>query len=174
MSIGILYQNSYKQKVNKGGINMDTKEKILDLFYNQHLKQCNIVETLGVTKQYISKIVKADCRYREEKENRTNINSEKRKTYLKEYAKTYKRKKENDNSYEQLLSLQKQDAIELSYGNGEISDYAYAKWNSSIYHFNKKGNLVIDKNIKVGYDVPHSINMNKKVPTQRYKNCISY
>ncbi len=48
------------------------------------------------------------------------------------------------------------------------SDYAFAKWNSSIYHRNKKGNLILDKKIKVSADVPKSINMNIKVPTQKY------
>ena len=39
----------------------------------------------------------------------------------------------------------------------EMSDLAYIKWNSSTYHRNSKGNLVIDRKLKVGLDVPKSI-----------------
>ena len=37
------------------------------------------------------------------------------------------------------------------------------------YHRNSKGNLIIDRRLKVGSDVPKSINMNIKIPTQKYK-----
>ena len=64
----------------------------------------------------------------------------------------------------------------LSYSNNTISDYTFAKWNSNAYHTNKKGNLVLNRGLKVGSDVPKSINMNIKVPTQKNKNkyCYSY
>ena len=50
-----------------------------------------------------------------------------------------------------------------------ILDYAFAKYNLSIYHRDKNGNLKLNRGIKVGGDVPKSINMNIKVPTQKYK-----
>ena len=149
---------------------MIDKQQILDLYYNQHLKQNEIAKIVGTTNQYVSKIVRADSRNNQEKEYRKKINSEQRKTYLKEYFKTYDRPKKYDNSYEQMLAQQKQDSIELSYNSNNISDYAYAKWNSSLYHTNSKGNLVIDRKLKVGSDIPKLINMNVKVPTQKYKN----
>lgn len=101
------------------------------------------------------------------------ILSKSRKVYLQEYFKTYDRPKKDDNSYEQMLAQQRQDAMELSYSNNTMSDYVLAKW-SSIYHTNSKGNLVIDRKLKVGSDVPKSINMNIKVPTQKYKNRYVY
>ena len=73
-----------------------------------------------------------------------------------------------------MLAQQKQDSMELSYSSQNISDYTFAKWNSSAYHTNTKGNLVIDRNLKVEFDVPKSINMNIKVPTQKYKNRCVY
>jgi hypothetical protein len=147
------------------------KEDILDLYYNKHLKQNEIAKIVGTSNQYVSKIVKADFRYKQEKENRKTDNAEKRKQYLKDYFENYDRpKKEKDNSYEQLQALHEQASRELSYTNNDISDYAYAKWNLSAYHRNSKGNLVIDRKLKVGFDVPKTINMNIKVPTQRYKN----
>lgn len=148
----------------------DRKERILDLFFNEHLKQVDIAKIVGVKKQYVSRIVKADSRYAEAKQNKLKENAIKRKEYLQEYYQTYQRPKKEDNSYEQLKAQQLQDSLELSYSSGNINDYAFAKWNISAYHRNSKGNLVLNKGLNVGFDVPKSINMNIKVPTQKYKN----
>ena len=147
----------------------DKKEKILDLFFNEHLKQVDIAEMLDISKQYVSKIVKADSKYEKAKENKLKQNAIKRKEYLKEYFKTYQRSKCEDNSYENLKAQLNQDTLELSYYS-DISDYAFAKWNISAYHRNKKGNLVLNKDLKVGFNVPKTINMNIPVPTQKYKH----
>lgn len=56
---------------------MDKKEQILDLYYNQHLKQVEIVNLLNVTQQYISKIIKKDERYENEKQLRKSKNKKK-------------------------------------------------------------------------------------------------
>lgn len=152
---------------------MNTKEQIIDLYYNQHLKQNEIAKIVGKSCPYVSKVIKADNRNKQEKETRKKANAENRKVYLQEYFKTYDRLKKDDNSYEQMLAQQRQDAMELSYSNNTMSDYVLAKW-SSIYHTNSKGNLVIDRKLKVGSDVPKSINMNIKVPTQKYKNRYVY
>ena len=149
---------------------MSNKEKILDLYYNQHLKQNEIAKIVDTTTQYVSKVVRTDKRNKEEKEKRKKENSENRKIYLQEYFKTYNRPKKDDNSYEQMIAQQIQDSMELSFSNNNISDYAFVKWNSSAYHTNNKGNLVIDRKLKVGFDVPKSVNMNIKIPTQKYKN----
>ena len=153
---------------------MSNKEKILDLYYNQHLKQNEIAKLVGTSTQYVSKVVRADKRNIEEKVKRKTENSENRKVYMQEYFKTYNRPKKDDNSYEQMVAQQIQDSFELSFSNNIISDYAYAKWNSSAYHTNSKRNLVLNRNLKVGFDVPKSINMNIKVPTQKYKNRCVY
>ena len=153
---------------------MSNKEKILDLYYNQHLKQNEIAKIVDTTTQYVSKVVRTDKRNIEEKEKRKKENSENRKIYLQEYFKTYNRPKKDDNSYEQMIAQQIQDSMELSFSNSNISDYAFVKWNSSAYHTNYKGNLVIDRKLKVGFDVPKSVNMNIKIPTQKYKNRCVY
>ena len=153
---------------------MSNKEKIIDLYYNQHLKQKQIADIVGTSTQYVSKVVRADKRNKEEREKRKTENSENRKIYMQEYFKTYNRPKKDDNSYEQMVAQQIQDSLELSFCNNIISNYDYAKWNSSAYHTNSKGNLVLNRNLKVGFDVPKSINMNIKVPTQKYKNRCVY
>ena len=147
----------------------DKKERILDLFFNEHLKQVDIAKMLDISKQYVSKIVKANSKYEKAKENKLKQNAIKRKEYLKEYFKTYQRSKCEDNSYENLKAQLNQDTLELSYFS-DISDYTFAKWNISAYHRNKKGNLVLNKDLKVGFNVPKTINMNIPVPTQKYKH----
>lgn len=148
---------------------MENRENILDLYFNKHLKQKEIATIVGVSKQYVSKVIKADSRYSEEKQTRKDENAIKRKDYLKEYYKNYDRPKKEDNSYEQLQALLYQDSLELSYSSSNINDYAFAKYNLSIYHRDKNGNLKLNKGIKVGNDVPKTINMNIPVPTQKYK-----
>ena len=148
---------------------LENRENILDLYFNKHLKQKEIATIVGVSKQYVSKVIKADSRCKEEKQTRKDENAIKRKDYLKEYYKNYDRPKTEDNSYEQLQALLYQDSLELSYSSNNINDYAFAKYNLSIYHRDKKGNLKLNKGIKVGNDVPKTINMNMPVPTQKYK-----
>lgn len=150
---------------------MNTQDNILNLYYNQHLKQKDIAIMLGISKQYVSKIIKADSRYKLEKETRKNSNVKKRKIYMQDYFKNYARPKKDDNSYQQLKAQLDKDTQELSYSNSVyMSDYTYAKWNHNAYHRNKKGNLVIDKKLNFGYNTPKTIDMNVKVPTQKYKH----
>lgn len=148
---------------------MENRENILDMYFNKHLKQKEIATIVGVSKQYVSKVIKADSRCKEEKQTRKDENAIKRKDYLKEYYKNYDRPKIEDNSYEQLQALLYQDSLELSYSSSNINDYAFAKYNLSIYHRDKNGNLKLNRGIKVGNDVPKTINMNIPVPTQKYK-----
>lgn len=155
---------------------MSNKEQILNLYYNEHLKQKEIADIVVTSTQYVSKVVRVDSRIKQEKECRKQTNSEKRKIYMQNYFKTYSRPKKVDLAYQQMIAQLEQDILELSLKNNNISDYAFAKWNSSAYHTNSKGNLVLNRNLKVGFDVPKSINMNIKVPTQKYKHkyCYSY
>ena len=153
---------------------MDTKEQILDLYYNKHLKQNEIAKLVGKSNPYISKIVKSDNRSKTEKENRKTENTKKRRQYLKDYFTSYERpKKEKDNLYEQLKVLHEQDTKELSYKNSNISAYVFRQWNPNAYHRDSKGNMRIDRNVKTSCDVPKLINMNIQVPTQKCKKrCI--
>ena len=151
-------------------MSISKKDKILDLFFNEHWKQVDIAKELNVSKQHVSKIDTADSRYENTKQEKLQRNAIKRKEYLKDYFKTYKRPKQEDNSYEQLKAQQKKDSMELSYYSGGISDYAFVMWNLSAYHRNKKGNLALNKGLNVGFDIPRILNMNIKIPTQKYKH----
>ena len=72
-------------------MSISKKDKILDLFFNEHWKQVDIAKELNVSKQHVSKIVTADSRYENTKQEKLQRNAIKRKEYLKDYFKTYKR-----------------------------------------------------------------------------------
>ena len=152
---------------------INTKNYILDKYYNEHDKPTNIAKELNVNPSYITKIIKNDIRYIQEKEYRTQISKENRKIAKREWIRN-KRQNEND---KQLFEFVKQQHIEaskeLSYSS-EMSDLAYIKQNSSAYHRNSKGNLIIDRRLKVASDVPKSINIHIKIPTQKYKKKYCY
>ena len=86
---------------------------------------------------------------------------------MNDYYKTHKRKKKGDNTNEQLRVIQEQDAMELSYYNN-ISDATLVKWTLSAYHSNKKGNLVLGKNLIAPYDMPKIFYRNGKIAPQKY------
>lgn len=140
---------------------MDKKEQILDLYFNMHLKQTEIAEKVNASQQYISKIIKKDEKYEDEKSSRKSSNAEKRKIAQAEYQKNYVRKKDKDIAYEQLLAQQRQDALELSYNSHPLSNYAFKKANSSIYTYDSiKNQFVMIRGIKAGFDAPKRISMN--------------
>lgn len=137
---------------------MDKKEQILDLYFNKHLQQTEISKQLQVSQQYISKIVKKDERYKQEKDYRKSKNAEKRKIYQMEYQKNYIRKKDNDIAFEALQAQLAQDAKLLSYKAHNLSTYALKKANSSIYEYDKNRNqYVMLKGIKASIDLPRRI-----------------
>ena len=137
---------------------MDNQENILDLYYNKHLKQIDIATKVGVSKQYVSKVVKTDSRFRQEKENRKTENATNRKEYLKNYFKTYERPKKEDDSYKQLQAQLNQDTLELSYSCSNINDYALVKWNRGMFEYDKhSSDLVLRNGITTGYNVPKRI-----------------
>ena len=131
---------------------MSNKEKIIDLFYNEHLKPVDIALKLNVSNAYVSKVIKKDSRYHEEKNQRKQQNELKHKERTIEYMKL--KQKSNKDSYEALKAQLKQDAEELSY-YFDISDRSFRKFNSSAYKYNtKKKRFEIDRKLTVSIDVP--------------------
>ena len=57
---------------------MNKKERILDLYFNKHLKQTEIAEIVDASQKYFSKIIKKDERYENEKSSRKSFNAEQR------------------------------------------------------------------------------------------------
>ena len=125
-------------------INIDNKNYILDKYYNEHEKPTIIAKELKVNPSYITKIIKGDTRYIQEKEYRSQTSKENRKIAKKEWIRN-KRQNEADKQLYEFVKQQHIDASkELSYSS-EMSDLAYIRWNSSAYHRNSKGNLIIDR-----------------------------
>ena len=109
-----------------------------------------------------------DTRYIQEKEYRTQISKQNRKIAKREWIRNKRQNEDDKQLYEFVKQQHIEASKELSYSS-EMSNLAYRKWNSSAYHRNSKGNLIIDRRLKVGSDVPKLINMNIKIPTQKYK-----
>ena len=131
---------------------MSNKEKIIDLFYREHSKPVDIALELNVSNAYVSKVIKKDFRYYEEKNQRKQQNKQKHKERTIEYMKL--KQKSNKDSYEALKAQLKQDAEELSY-YFDISDRSFRKFNSSAYKYNaKKKRFEIDRKLTVSIDVP--------------------
>lgn len=134
---------------------MSNKEKIIDLFYNKHLKPVDIALELDISNAYITKVIKRDCRYQEEKSQRKQQNQLRHNENTIEYMKLKQKSKQD--SYEALKCQLKKDAEELSY-YFDISDRSFRKANSSAYKYNsKKKRFEIDRKLVVSVDVPRVI-----------------
>ena len=70
------------------------KENIITLFYIEHLKVKEIAEKINISSAYVTKIIKKDTRYMQEKEYRKAISKEKRKIAQNDFIKK-KRKQAN-------------------------------------------------------------------------------
>lgn len=138
---------------------MNNKEKIIDLFFDKKLLIVEIAGKLNITKQYVSKIVRQDFRYTQERENRKLKNKEKQKKRVKNYIYN-KRKKERQERLNAMVEMQHiQASMELS-GRNTINNRAYRNWNSSIYEYhNKTKDYRVKKDYedKVSYAVPKKI-----------------
>ena len=152
---------------------INNKKYILDKYYEEHEKPSAIAKEFDVHPSYITKVIKADTRYIQEKEYRAKISKENRKISKREWIRNKRQNEADKELYEFVKQQHIEASKELSY-IPEMRDLAYRKWNSSAYHRNKKGNLVIERKLKVSSDVPKSINMNIKIPTQKYKKKYCY
>ncbi len=93
---------------------MENKAHILNMYFAEHKKQQEIAESLGVSQQYVSKIIKADDRYAVEKESRKIQHQQKRKETKAQYQKQHRQNKYDDIEYQVMLLKQRQNAIDMS------------------------------------------------------------
>ena len=129
----------------------DTKDKIIELFFTEHLRPVDISKKLKVGMPYITKIIQKDSRYIEEKETRKLSNKEKNKIQKRMYAQN-KRKKEKQ-EYQKLLVQINRDNEYLSTKKKE-NDLQFAKWNRSAYEYDKdSSDLVLKDNLNTGFNV---------------------
>lgn len=131
-----------------------TKGKIIELFFEKHLKPVDIAKELDVKMPYITKIIQKDSRYIQEKEARKQDNKEKQKTQKRIYAQNKREKERQEKQdYQKLLTLINNDNKFLS-TKKKVSDIKYAKWNRSAYNYDEDtSDLVLKDNINAGYNV---------------------
>ena len=132
----------------------ETKDKIIDLFYEKHLRPSDIAEQLKVAKSYITKVIQKDSRYIEEKESRKAKNKEKNKIQKRVCAKNRREKeKQERQEYEKLMLLINNDNVILSTKKKE-NDLQEAKWNRSVYEYDENSSdLVLNPNVNAGYNL---------------------
>lgn len=132
----------------------ETKDKIIDLFYEKHLRPSDIANELKVAKSYITKVIQKDSRYIEEKESRKAENKEKNKIQKRVCAKNRREKeKQERQEYEKLMLLINNDNVILSTKKKE-SDLQDAKWNRSVYEYDENSSdLLLNPNVNAGYNL---------------------
>ena len=133
------------------------KEQIINLFYIEHLKVKDIADKLNCSSAYITKIVKQDIRYIEEKEYRINITKDKRKIAKNKFTKNKREKQRIEDNYCIVQLQHRQDSKELS-KSGHLSNENYRKFNYSAYKYNPtKRRYEFDNTLGRSYDVPKYI-----------------
>lgn len=114
---------------------MENKKQIIELYYSKHLKVKEISNLLNISSPYITKIIKQDNRYDNEKSYRKNINIQNRKIAKNQFMKNKREKKKIDDNYSTVLSQHNQAVRELSKGR-YLNNESYRKWNYSAYNYN--------------------------------------
>ena len=133
------------------------KDKILNLFYIEHLKVKEIAEKTSVTSAYVTKVIKIDSRYKEEKNFRKEKSKEKRKLAQNNFIKQKRENKRIEDNYEFVQSQHIQASIELSKSK-KLTDENYRKWNTSAYKYNpSKHRYEFDESLGRSADVPKYI-----------------
>lgn len=134
-----------------------SKEKIIELFYIEHLKVKEISEIVNTSSAYITKIIKQDARYLQEKENRKNISKQKRKIDQNNFIKKKREQQSFEDNYYIVQAQHEQAARELSKSK-YLSDENYRKWNYSAYKYNpSKRRYEFDETLGRAADVPKYI-----------------
>ena len=109
-----------------------SRENIISLFYSGHLQVKEIAEQLDISSAYVSKIIKQDSRYIQEKNFRKSISKNKRKIAQNEFIKKKREKQRIEDNYSYVQSQHEQATKELS-KSSHLSNESYRKWNYSAY-----------------------------------------
>lgn len=134
------------------------KENILNLFYIEHLKVKDISEKVHTSSAYITKIIKQDARYLQEKESRKSASKEKRKIAQNTFIKNKREKQRIDDNYSIVQSQHEQASKELS-KTKYLTNENFRKWNYSAYKYNpSKRRFEFDEKLGRAADVPKYIN----------------
>ncbi len=134
-----------------------SKENIINLFYNEHLKTKEIAEKLHVSSSYVTKIIKQDDRYIQEKNFRKKESKNNRKIAQNKFIKKKREKQRLEDNYSYVQSQHEQATRELS-KSSHLSNESYRKWNYSAYSYNpSKKRYEFDERLGRSVDVPKYI-----------------
>lgn len=134
-----------------------SKENIINLFYNEHLKVKKIAEQLDISSSYITKVIKQDSRYMQEKDLRKKESKNNRKIAQNEFIKKKRAKQRLEDNYSYVQSQHNQATRELS-KSSHLSNESYRKWNYSAYSYNpSKKRYEFDNKLGRSADVPKYI-----------------
>ena len=133
------------------------KDKIIEMFFINHLSVKEIAENVNVSSAYITKIIKTDERYMQEKQYRKEKSKEKRKQDKNNFMKNKREQKRIDDNYSFVQAQHYQATKELSKSR-HITNETYRKWNSSAYKYNPlKKRYEFDEKLGRASDIPKYI-----------------
>lgn len=133
------------------------KDNIIDLFYIEHLKVKDIAEKVNTSSAYVTKVVKKDNRYLQEKIYRKTISKDKRKTDQNNFIKNKREKQRIEDNYS-IVQLQHEQASKELSKSKHLSNENYRKWNCSAYKYNpSKKRYEFDEKLGRSIDVPKYI-----------------
>lgn len=133
------------------------KENIINLFYNEHLQVKEIAKKLDISSPYITKVIKQDARYVQEKNFRKSVSKERRKVAQNEFIKKKREKQKIEDNYFYVQSQHEQAIRELS-KSSHLSNESYRKWNISAYNYNpSKQRYEFNEKLGRSADVPKYI-----------------
>ena len=133
------------------------KDKIIELFFINHLSVKEIADSVGTSSAYITKIIKTDERYVMEKQYRKEKSKEKRKKDKNNFMKNKREQKRIDDNYSFVQAQHYQATKELSKSR-HITNETYRKWNSSAYKYNPlKKRYEFDEKLGRASDIPKYI-----------------
>lgn len=134
-----------------------TKENIISLFYIEHLPVKEIAKQLDISSAYVTKIIKQDSRYIQEKNFRKSVSKNRRKIAQKEFIEKKREKQRIDDNYSYVQSQHEQATRELS-KSSHLSNESYRKWNYSAYNYNpSKRRFEFNDKLGRSADVPKYI-----------------
>lgn len=136
---------------------MNNKEIIIFSYYINHLSVKEIAKKINVSSSYITKIIKNDPRYFEEKKYRKDLSEKKRKISQNNFIKNKREKKRIEDNYSIVLMNHEQASRELSQSK-HLNIRAFRKWNSSAYTYNpSKNRYEFDDKLGRSYAIPKYI-----------------
>lgn len=133
------------------------KNKIIELFFINHLSIKEIANIVDTSSAYITKVIKNDERYVMEKQYRKEKSKEKRKQDKNNFMKNKREQKRIDDNYSFVQAQHYQATRELSKSR-HITNETYRKWNSSAYKYNPlKKRYEFDEKLGRASDIPKYI-----------------